>query len=383
MREHGATPRALIACLAAVFVAVGTTIASIGPALPEFARAAGLEISAIGILFSALFAGMLASQVTAGVVLERIGTRAMILAAMALFAIGSFGVAASARLALLLPSSAVLGAGYGLTTVTINLVASRLMRHRPAFVLNLINVLYGLGAVCGPLLASSLLRSGGQARWVPAVGGAALLVLLPWAWRVLPVDQPVGQPSRISPKDVLSAPLLLIGLLVFLYGGVEAGFGGWATTYVERTLGLPPDRAALVTSAYWFAYVSGRVASTALALRMGPGGVLHLSLAALTASGALLLAGVGHVVMTNVAIVALGAATGPVWPSMFGVVAGRFTDRAAVAVSTVASLGSVGAIILPWVMGLTLPLAGGRILAATPIVLALGMWASYRASERR
>jgi len=383
VRDHDPSPRVLIACLASVFVAVGTTIASIGPALPEFARAAGLEVSAIGILFSALFAGMLASQVTAGVVLERIGTRAMILAALALFAVGSFGVAVSARLALLLPSSAVLGAGYGLTTVTINLVASRLLPHRPAFVLNLINVLYGFGAVCGPLIASALLRAGGEARWVPAVGGAALLLILPWAWQVLPIDAGSNTRSGGATKQVLSPPLLLIGLLVFLYGGVEAGFGGWAATYVERTLGLPPDQAALVTSAYWFAYVSGRVASTALALKMGPGRVLHLALAALTASGALLLLGVGQPVVTTVAIVALGAATGPIWPSMFGVVAGRFADRAAVAVSTVASLGSVGAIILPWAMGLTLPIAGGRILAATPVVLALGMWASFRASERR
>ena len=111
--------------------------------------------------------------------------------------------------------------------------------------------------------------------------------------------------------------------------------------------------------------------------------MLHLSLGALAVSGVVLLMSVGHQTGTTVAIVMLGAATGPIWPSMFGVVASRFADRAAFAVSTVAALGSIGAMLLPWTMGLTLPLAGGRVLAATPLLLALGMWASYRASGRR
>jgi fucose permease len=376
-------PHALIACLCATFVAVGSSIAALGPALPEFARAAGVDVSAIGTLFAALFAGMLTSQVTAGLLLERTGTRTIILAALGIFALGTFGVATATGLLTLLPASAVLGAGYGLTTVTINLVASRLLPGRPAFVLNLINVLYGSGAVLGPLLASVLLRSGGQARWVPAVGGMALIAVIPWAWQVLPDDEPPVDRRAARVARAFPRPLLLIGALVFLYGGVEAGFGGWAATYVERTLGVPPARAALLTSAYWFAYVSGRVLSTALTLRLGPAMVLHLSLGALAVSGIVLLLSVGHPTGTTVAIVMLGAATGPIWPSMFGVVAARFADRAAFAVSTVAALGSIGAMLLPWTMGLTLPLAGGRVLAATPMLLALGMWGCYRASERR
>ena len=68
----------------------------------------------------------------------------------------------------------------------------------------------------------------------------------------------------------LPVALLLIGALVFLYGGVESGFSGWAPTYLERTLGVTPADAALAMSIYWLSYVTGRVVSTALALRIGP-----------------------------------------------------------------------------------------------------------------
>lgn len=384
MRE-AADPRALIALLSTAFVALGLSIASVGPALPEFAAVAGIDVSSVGVLYSALFGGFLLSQITATLLLERTGTRVVILTALGVFATGTAGLATAAGVGSLLCASAVLGMGYGFGTIAINLVASRLLAHRPAFVVNLINVWYGVGTVAGPLIASWILRAGGQARWVPAVGGLAAMVLLPWAWRALPED---GQrrPREAGPRprsSRLPPALLLIGALVFMYGGVESGFSGWAPTYLERTLGMAPATAALWTSVYWSSYLAGRIISTALALRVGPEAVLQGSLVVLTAGGITLALSVGHGGGTILALILLGVATGPIYPSMFGVVTQRFADRAAFAVSAVSAIGCGGAMLLPWAMGLTLPLAGGRVLAATPLVLALGMWGAYRLSLRR
>jgi fucose permease len=145
-------------------------------------------------------------------------------------------------------------------------------------------------------------------------------------------------------------------------------------------LSVAPSRAALLTSVYWLSYVSGRVVATALVYRVGPGRVLEGALAALTAGAVVLALAVGHAPATTVAIVLVGAATGPIYPAMFGVVTLRFANRAAFAVSVVAAMGSVGAMLLPWAMGLTLPLSGGRVLAASPLLLGVGMWVCYRVS---
>lgn len=379
-----AAPHRLIACLCALFTSLGLTIAALGPALPEFAQVAGLRVSEVGLLYSALFAGFLASQISASLLLERRGTRVVILGSLVLFALGGFGLALASGLVTLLAASAVLGVGYGFGTISMNLVASRLMTHRPALVVNLVNVLYGVGTVTGPLITSAVLRHGGQARVVPAVGGLLALVLVPWAWRALPDDagRPVREVLPTASGRALPMSLLLMGGLLFLYGGVEAGFSGWAATYLERTLGVTPARAAFLTSMYWLAYVGGRVVSTVLALRVGPAVVLEGALAVLAGGGLVLAFSVGHPTGTTIGLVLLGGATGPIYPSMFGTVTQRFADRAAFAVSAVAAIGCVGAMLLPWTMGLTLPLAGGRVLAATPVLLALGMWAAYRWSSR-
>jgi FHS family glucose/mannose:H+ symporter-like MFS transporter len=377
-------PRALIAFLCAVFVALGSCIAAIGPAFPEFAAVAGIDVSSVGVVYSSLFAGFLASQITATLILERTGTRVVVLWALAVLAAGTTGLALAPTLLTLLLAAAVLGMGYGFSTIAINLVASRLLTHRPAFVVNLINALYGVGTVVGPLLTSVVLRSGGHARWVPAVGGVAALMLLPWAWRVLPRDAQAQLKEAMPVRQIgpIPVPLILIGGLVFLYGGVESGFSGWAPTYLERTLGVTPVSAALSMSIYWLSYLAGRVLSTALALRIGPAVVLEGSLIVLVIGGVVLASSVGHAGGTTVAMVLLGGATGPIYPSMFGVVTQRFVGRAAFAVSVVSTIGCGGAMLLPWLMGLTLPVGNGRVLAAIPLVLAAGMWAAFRFASR-
>jgi len=378
-------PWALMALLCAVFVALGLCIAGIGPALPEFARVAGIDVSGMGVVYSALFAGFLATQVTATVLLERTGTRVVILWALSVLAAGTVGLALATSLATLLAASAVLGMGYGFSTISINLVASRLMTHRPALVVNLINALYGVGSVVGPVVTSVLLRAGGQARWVPAIGGVAAFCLLPWAWRVLPHDARarLTEAAPVRLRGALTLPLVLIGLLVFMYGGVESGFSGWAPTYLERTLGVSPATAALAMSVYWLSYLAGRVLSTVLAFRIGPSAVLGGSLAVLLAGGLVLVSSVGHGGGTWLALVLLGGATGPIYPSMFGLVTQRFADRSAFAVSAVSSIGCGGSMLLPWLMGLTLPVGNGRLLAAVPLLLAIGMLTAYRLASPR
>ncbi|MCC6162983.1 MAG: MFS transporter [Acidobacteria bacterium] len=377
-------PGPLLACLSVAFIALGACIAAIGPALPEFARVADVDVSSIGVLYSALFAGFLASQITSTLLLERIGTRVVILWALAVLAAGTVGLSAAASLLVMLTASAVLGVGYGFATIAMNLVASRMLTHRPAFVVNVVNALYGVGTVVGPLVSSAFLKTGSPARWAPAIGGLIALVIVPWAWFALPRDAQVPlKEAAPQPRGfALPAGLIFIGFFVFLYGGVETGFSGWAPTYLERTLGVTPASAALSTSIYWFSYMAGRVLSTVLAYRIGPAVVLQGALAALAIGGLVLVSSVGHPLWTTTALVLMGGATGPIYPSMFGVVTQRFAGRAAFAVSAVSAIGCGGAMLLPWLMGLTLPLAGGRVLAAIPLLLTAGMWGLFRLSSR-
>jgi fucose permease len=280
-----------------------------------------------------------------------------------------------------------MGLGFGLSSISVNSLAATLIPSRPGFVLNLCNVWYAVGSVAGPLLASVVLARGGRAVDVLLVAGTFLLVLVPVAWWLVP-----GRASGLPPAPAFAAgdarrrwrpspALLMISVLVLLYAGVEAGFGGWASSYVQQTIGASPARGALLTSMFWFSYLVGRMVATVATLTVRPGQILAATTSVIAVGGFVLGLGHGQSPPTIVAIALLGFGVGPVYPAMFALVTSRFTDRPATAVSVTASIGSIGAVALPWLMGRALPYADGLVVAWMPAAYGVGMLAALWMSQ--
>lgn len=376
-------PVSLIGLLCTAFVCTGAGVAAIGPSLPGMASAVGRPLPDLGVLLSALFTGMLVSQAAAGGLVDRYGVRPAILTSVVLYATGTITIPLASTLTGMLVSGLVMGLGFGLASISMNSLAATLLPHRPGFVLNLINVWYAGGTVAGPFLASILLDRGTRAAHVLLVAGAGMALLAPAAWLLVPVHRRTAPPHHRPPTGPWrpSPALVFIGVLVLLYGGIEAGFGGWVASYVQQTTGVSAARAALLTSLFWLSYLLGRVVATVATLTIRPGYVLAATSLVTLAGGITL--GFGHqrLTPTIVAIVLLGFGVGPVYPAMFALVTSRFRERPATAVSVTASLGSVGAIAFPWIMGRALPVAEGAVVAWMPAGFAAGMLLALWASQ--
>lgn len=361
----------VVAWICAVFAVLGAVVASFGPLLPELSQITQAPVTRVGLLISALFGGTLVSQALSAILMERFGTRAVMAGSLAACALGSAGLATATTLAMLLAASGVVGIGYGCSSVGINLLASRLLASRPGFVLNLCNTCFGVGAVAGPLAASALLRQGGQARVVFLIGGVVLMGLLPIAF-FLPLTSR-DAPAADSGVSLSRRPLVAMACLLALYGGVEAGFGGWLATYAERTLTITPAGAAVMTSQYWASYLAGRCLVTFASLNLRPAPLLTAAVCGLVAGALTLVASTAWAPGTTIAVMLLGISTGPIYPLTFAVVTTQFAGNATRAAATVATAGGVGATVLPWAMGLTLTAGGGRGLPVSTLVLTLGM----------
>lgn len=385
-------PVGLIALLCASFVAIGAGVATLGPALPGLARATQRPLPDLGALLSALFAGMLVGQATAGALVDRYGVRPPMLVSFVAYAVGVFSLPLFTAFGGLLSGGLLMGVGFGMASISCNSLASRLIPTRPGFVLNLINVWYAVGSVAGPFLASLWLARGGEAADLLLVIGAGLLALVPLAWLWAPKREVTAVAPKTPGVRVAQRPwrpslaLLLIGVVVLLYGGVEAGFGGWVASYVQQTIAVTAARAALLTSLFWLSYLFGRIAATVATLSVRPGYVLVATIGVVATGGVLLGLGHGDLTLTVTGIAVLGFGVGPVYPAMFALVTQRFAERPATAVSVTSSIGSLGAIVLPWVMGQALPIADGLVVAWMPAGLGLGMllvvWLSEVAYRR-
>src|SRR5689334_9183665 len=94
--------RGTMAASCASFFALGVITAALGPALPELAAGAGSSLAAVGSVITALFLGALIALSVAGPLNDRLGQRPVLLAGVALLALGTFGVASSVWLPLML-----------------------------------------------------------------------------------------------------------------------------------------------------------------------------------------------------------------------------------------------------------------------------------------
>src|SRR5258706_1776247 len=144
------SPRGTMVASCISFVALGGITAALGPALPDLAANTGSSLAAVGAVITALFVGSLIALIVAGPLNDRIGQRPVLLAGVALLALGTFGVAASHWLPLTLLCAVVAGLGHGAIDVRTNVLIAEVFAARSAAALNLLNVFFGLGAVAGP-----------------------------------------------------------------------------------------------------------------------------------------------------------------------------------------------------------------------------------------
>ena len=159
------------------------------------------------------------------------------------------------------------GLGMGWAMTAINMVGGTVF-ERPGAALSLLNATWIVGAALSPEIATRWVRYERPMKiyFVVAVAFAGIALILQH-YRASLMG---GKIRRLRVKDAATPWLLIAGfsLLGFLYVGVEVSVSGWMMTFVHR---LPVGGglwAALITSCFWLALLSGRLLAPALLLQV-------------------------------------------------------------------------------------------------------------------
>ena len=349
MKHMGNRSAMVVAC--AIFFAYGLLTSGIGPALPELATRTASSLADLGGMFTALFFGALITQLITGPITDRTGQRLAMLVGLLLIGVGAFGATWSHILLLTFACTVLTGIGAGIMIVTTNLLAAQLFPERSTSMLNLANVFYGIGAVLGPALAGQSLRLFGTAL-APMWGGAALMLLLALPSMRLPDARSVQDETVAAHAGPVwrGATLWMIGAFVLLYVGTETGIGGWATAYMERTTAQGVATAALTASAFWLALTGGRVIGIFAGMRLAPTRLLTVCVVVALGGALLLQASIGNALLSMAATMIIGLALGPVYPTALAITTGTFRRGTGTATSIVMALGSIGGMIVPWLL---------------------------------
>jgi FHS family Na+ dependent glucose MFS transporter 1 len=339
---------------------VGIQAGWIGPFLPEISRILQVTIDRAGLVISATAAGYFTALMVAGALSHRRSAQTILMAAMIFFVSGLFGLAAAGTLPLLLSAGVLVGLGNGAIDVAANALIVDLHRERLAAALNYLHVLFGIGALMGPIVVGFALARLIPYWWIFGLGGFACamaaisLIITP----AIEVRVP-ATPGGFLP--MLARPLIwIIGGVLFLYVGGEMGIGAWLFLYLHTAAALTATFASWGVSLYWLGLIAGRVAGGRFAHRVGPRELTTLGAGISAAALVGLIAAPTSHLLTVPMIFLIGLGYGPIFPNMIAVGAARFPTQVGRMSSIVIAGGALGGVFVPWIMGRAMAVATPR-----------------------
>jgi predicted MFS family arabinose efflux permease len=353
--------------VATVFLANGAGLASWLPHIPTVQAALGLGPAALGVALLGMAAGALLGIPLAGLLIPRVGSRA-VLAASALVFFGSLCLPLLAPdVPRLLLALVVLGASNGAMDVSMNAQAVAAERRLARPILSALHGTWSVGGLGGAAAAGLALGAGVTP--LAHVGGASAVLGIAAGIALSRALPPSADPAGDGPRLARPSGLLLgLGAMALLALLAEGAIGDWSAVYFRQSLGTSPALAAGGFAAFSLAMAVGRFAGDRLVARVGGVRLVRASatLAAVGLGAALLLARPAAA-MLGCAAVGLGLAN--LVPILFRA-AGRVPGVAAGhGLAAVSTAGYCGFLAGPPVIGLaaeaiSLPVALALVVAA-------------------
>jgi fucose permease len=340
---------------------VGVNVGWVGPFLPEISRVVQVPVDRAGLIVSASATGYFAALIIAGEVSSRWSARTILIAAMVLFAAGLFGLATAPILSAMLSAAFLIGLGNGAIDVAANALIVDLNRDRLAAALNYLHVLFGVGALMGPVIVGFALTN--RVPYSLVFGAGALVcATVAIALVVTPsVEVRVPMLSGDGFMSMFTRPLIwVIGGVLFLYVGAETGIGAWLFLYLRSASALSETIASWGVSMYWLGLILGRMVGGRLAHLIAPRPFTMLAATLSALALVILIAAPMSHTLAAAMVVLIGFGYGPIFPNMIAVGATRFPADVGRMTSIVIAGGALGAIFVPWIMGRAMVVATPR-----------------------
>lgn len=364
------------------FLLTGIVMTFLGPMLPMLSARWGLNDAQSGsLIFAEFFSSMFGMLLSLRLV-ERAGYRKTLMLGLLLMPCGMTLLAFGPWL-MGIGSICIFGVGYGITTPAGNLRTAEIDPGQSASALNVINAVWGFGAMSSPFLVALALKLHHPAGFLFGTSAALLVLMLALALARFVPDTHAHLDEPDARRSMWAIPILpLICALFFIYVGTETCFGNWVAMYARR---LAPENHAFATvspSFFWGALLGGRVFAPFVLRFYRERKVATTGLVLALLGGIMLVCARGMaLIVAGSALAGLGMAS--VYPISVSLLPRWFGDSTRRVSGAVFSSGNVGGAVLPWVLGATSTQFGSlRMAFVVPLLGVAAMLGFYVVNAR-
>jgi FHS family glucose/mannose:H+ symporter-like MFS transporter len=296
----------------------------------------------------------------------------------------------------------VVSVGGSTVDVGINALILDLFPRARGRALNLLHLMYGVGALAAPLLLATMVAGGAPWQSLLVATGVAFLVGAIAMAATVPsrparfgtVRERAGAaagdpgPAGVAGADTTADPgttglrrlphfLLVLAVAAACYVAAEAGVSNWLVRYLED---LPITTASVALTLFWGGIAAGRLTFARIGNRVEPQAAA--SALALVASVLLLVALLAPVSWASPFLFGLvGLALGPIFPLIMAAGGARLPSRSATVTSVILFAAVIGAVAYPPAIGFISVTIGLQAAMLGTAVLALACGLAIRAAR--
>jgi MFS family permease len=341
------------------FVAHGTAAALWVAHIPVVKGRLGLDDRALGLALFAFSAGAVMAMQAIGPLVRRTSTRTANRVSAVVLAGGLLLPAYATDLSTLSAALFVLGVGIGLLDVAMNAQAAEVEVAYRRPIMAAFHAAWSLSGMLGAALGGLLIRAGVPMSRTVGVGAvvvlAAALVASRWLLPGAAAEPAADVPRRGRRR--LPGAVWLLGGLCFGSFMCEGAAADWAGVHLREDLGVAAGLAAFGYAAFAGAMTAGRLVVDRVAARVGSVPVLRYGgLLAVVGNLTVVLAPVPAVAIAGWALAGLGLSG--IVPQLFSAAANTAGGDGPAALARVSSLGYLGTLVGPALIGLVAHLTG-------------------------
>ncbi len=343
------------------FILIGISSGAPGVLLPSLSTYYHVNNATIGLLFLVSSIGYFLSAFASGILVERLGMRGFLLVGAGAFLLGTFGFGLEPPFAVILLTRLSVGLGVGMIETGLNIYISALPRS--ASLLNYLHAFYGVGALIGPVVASTILVLNwgwNNTYFIMGILGVPMLLGFWLLFRHTSATTSQAQDEQKSKGDnTLSATLKLgvvwiASLFLLFYVGVEVSLGNWTYTFLLEDRHQNAFLSGWIVSGYWFGLTMGRFVLQTLAERfkISDTTLVYVCMAVVILALLLIWFLPLQIVMV-VGFCLIGFGLGPIYPLTVALTPKLVPARIAPsAIGFLVSVSIIGLAVFPWTAGI-------------------------------